>query len=256
MANFKQQACSNFKNSGIEPYHLALLFQQTDIDDDFFIEQGVSYKPVLEQILHSEIDVDRMDYLKRDSYFCGAYYGLMDFDWILKNMSLHIEKNQAFLAVKSPALYTIEDFLLGHHHMHLTVYLHPKNMIYDEMLLKYFNHPECRFSFPPKAEEYIFFNDPKLYNDLYKDSASIEWARRIIYNTPYKNLFQIQYTLKDQKQSEEKASRITEELKNTLFPIFPKDPLPILQDLSVKTADIKSILLIRIPKKPLHWKKM
>ena len=207
---------------GIHPQWVTALFQNTkeDKEDDFFKEKGISYKPLLEQIIHSEIDVDRMDYLKRDSYFCGAYYGLLDFEWILKNLSCYITGGQAFLAVQTPALYTIEDFLLAHHHMRLMVYWHPKNVIYDEMLRRYFQDSQCSFVFPTQAQEYHFFNDPFLYKHLKEDSQTIDWARRIIDNDPYKHLFQIQYTSGSQKQSQERLKKAIHLLDKNSIPFI------------------------------------
>ena len=218
----KDEVSNILTNMGICPQWVTAFFQNTKVneEDDFFKEKGISYKPLLEQIIHSEIDVDRMDYLKRDSYFCGTYYGFLDFEWILKNLSCYITGGQAFLAVQIPALYTIEDFLLAHHHMRLMVYWHPKNVIYDEMLSRYFQDPKCSFVFPTQAQEYIFFNDPFLYKRLEEDSETIDWAQRIIYNTPYKHLFQIQYTSSGQKQSQERMQTVIQLLDKHSIPFI------------------------------------
>ena len=221
----QESSISNILNRiGILPEHIIALIRPETAKNcsSYFTDKGVNYQPILEQIIHSEVDVDRMDYLKRDSYFCGAYYGNLDFDWILKNLSFHIEKNQAHLAVKSPALYTIEDFLLGHHHIHLAVYFHHKNIIYDEMLLKYFNSPLCRFFFPVKSCEYISFHDSSLYSALEKDKSKISWAQRITDNNPYKKLFQIQHTPSQSAAIKQKIEKMTRRLKENSIDFIKK----------------------------------
>ena len=234
----------------VPPKLVAAFFQKNFSEDDFFKSQGVSYFPLLKQILHSEIDVDRMDYLKRDSYFCGAYYGYLDFEWILKNLSYHIENHQAFLAVKSQALYTLEDFLLGHHHMRLMVYWHPKNVIYDEMLLKYFQSPECSFSFPTQAEEYIFCNDFLLYQHLKEDSKINSWAERIICHSPYKSVFQIQYTSNNQKSGEEKAQTVRSLLDKNSIPFISKKSISHIAEAFNKKFEHPIYVIDSYSKKP------
>ena len=199
------------KKTGIAPE--AVLSLIACRPSSYFTLKGIHYQPVLEQILHSEIDVDRMDYLKRDSYFCGAYYGYVDFEWILKNLTFTIEEGRAFLAVKQTALWAVEDFLLGHHHMHLVVYYHRRNVIYDEMLSRYFKDSECSFEFPKSAQEYLFFNDDKLYDCLRQDASKIKWAERIIENKPLHRVFQNQYAKKDKEKSEKKTKLAAEALK-------------------------------------------
>ena len=195
---------------GIHPHWVTSIIQQNNNDtDSFFVDQGIDYKPLLEQIIHSEIDVDRMDYLKRDSYFCGTYYGHVDFDWMIKKLSHHIKDQKAYLAIEQSALYTVEDFLLGHHHMHLAVYFHHKNILYDELLKKYFEHSDCQFQFPTDALSYIECTDDKLYECLKKDASNIQWAKYVVEQNPYKNLFNIQYTTSEKKQAQKQFEDIT-----------------------------------------------
>ena len=61
------------------PLHIACLIDKTlDCQDDFFIVNGLDFRPILSQIVSSELDADRMDYLERDAYFCGTNYGRIE----------------------------------------------------------------------------------------------------------------------------------------------------------------------------------
>ncbi len=76
------------------------------------------------QIVSSEIDMDRLDYLLRDSQSTGAAYGQIDWRWLLKNARIWNDK----LVFKETALTVIESMLLGRYHMNIAVYWNPKNV--------------------------------------------------------------------------------------------------------------------------------
>jgi HD superfamily phosphohydrolase len=178
------------KFSDIDPYHVACLIDTNlPVKDDCFIVQGVDFRPVLSQLVSSELDVDRLDYLERDSYFCGTNYGKIDMEWLVQNMTVHIKDGKAYLALNRRALYSFDDFLISRHHMHLMVYFHHKSIIYEEMLNRYLTSPDCTFFLPADIQEYTKYNDYKLYEHL--ASVKNEWARRIAARTPYKVLIEM-----------------------------------------------------------------
>ena len=76
----------------------------------------------LGQLVSSQLDVDRMDYLLRDSLMTGAKYGIFDLEWIIKS----IEINQAddHLYVSAPGVYAVEDYLQARYYMYRQVYFH------------------------------------------------------------------------------------------------------------------------------------
>ena len=140
----------------ISPIHVACLIDKSlTCPDDFFVDQGIDYRTLLSQMVSSEIDVDRMDYLERDAYYCGTSYGKVDLHWLIANLTMHIKNDEAYLALNRRALYTFDDFLLSRHHMHLMVYFHHKSVIYEEMLYRYFTSKDNQFALPSNIEEYI-----------------------------------------------------------------------------------------------------
>jgi hypothetical protein len=62
----------------------ALVSPDVALDDDFFIEDGIDLRPLLSQLVSSELDVDRMDYLLRDAHFAGVSYGKFDLERMLR----------------------------------------------------------------------------------------------------------------------------------------------------------------------------
>ncbi|MBI3543867.1 MAG: HD domain-containing protein [Deltaproteobacteria bacterium] len=200
----------------IEPIHIACLINEDIVcPDDFFVVGGVDYRPILHQFVSSEIDVDRMDYLTRDSFHAGVSYGKFDIAWLLANLTHHIVDDKCYLAVGHKAIYTFDDFLISRHHMFLMVYFHHKSVIFDEMLGRYLRSSDCDYEIPSDVESYVFFDDYHLYTHLSRSKNS--WARRIYHKNPYKMLAEFHSGIPSgaANEREQKAlqEKITGELK-------------------------------------------
>lgn len=180
---------SNFFQDINPIYIVALIDRSIKVDDDFFIDGGIDFRPVLSQIVSSELDADRMDYLERDSYFCGINYGKIDRDWLIQNLTFHVQQGKAYYALNRRALYAFDDFLISRHHMHLMVYFHHKSIIFEEMLNLYLMSPECTFKLPSNITEYTTYNDYKLHEHL--STQTNIWARRIANRRAYKVLVEL-----------------------------------------------------------------
>jgi len=76
----------------------------------------------LAQLVSSQLDVDRMDYLLRDSLMSGAKYGVFDLEWIIK--SIEINAADDHLYVSAPGIYAVEDYLQARYYMYRQVYFH------------------------------------------------------------------------------------------------------------------------------------
>lgn len=181
------------KFSDISPMHISCLIDKSLIcPDDFFIDQGFDYRPILCQLVSSELDVDRMDYLERDSYFCGTNYGKVDVHWLINNLIPYEKDGKIYLALNRRALYTFDDFLISRHHMHLMVYFHHKSIIFEEMLNRYLLSKDCSFSIPANIHAYTKYNDYMLYEHL--ASVKNEWAQRVALRRPYRMLIELHNT--------------------------------------------------------------
>lgn len=169
----------------IQPEYVACLIDKNlQCDESYFTDGKINFRPILSQIVSSELDADRMDYLERDSYFCGINYGKIDKDWLQQNLTLHIVNHKAYLGLNRRALYAFDDFLISRHHMYLMVYFHHKSIVYDEMLNRYLSAKDCKFVLPANIKEYISYTDYKLYEHL--DTVDNQWAQRIAQRRPYR----------------------------------------------------------------------
>ncbi|BAU11193.1 metal dependent phosphohydrolase [Leptolyngbya sp. NIES-3755] len=92
--------------------------------------------PLISQLVSSQLDCDRLDYLMRDSYFTGASYGRIDLDRILMAMRYDPVTQQLVVARKGMA--AIEHYLIVRFFMYSQVYNHRKNVAATWVLLKIF----------------------------------------------------------------------------------------------------------------------
>ncbi|MBC7890348.1 MAG: HD domain-containing protein [Ferruginibacter sp.] len=88
-------------------------------------------KKFLYQLISGQLDVDRMDYLTRDSFFSGVSEGVIGYDRILKMLTVH----NGELMVEEKGIYSIEKFLVSRRLMYWQVYLH-KTVLCAEQMLK------------------------------------------------------------------------------------------------------------------------
>jgi HD superfamily phosphohydrolase len=88
------------------------------------------HKKYLYQLVSGQLDVDRMDYLTRDSFFTGVIEGAIGYDRILKMMTIH----NGELMIEEKGIYSIEKFLVARRLMYWQVYLHKTVLSAEQML--------------------------------------------------------------------------------------------------------------------------
>ncbi|MFC1786625.1 HD domain-containing protein [Halobacteriota archaeon] len=98
--------------------------------DPSIISKLILGETPLGQLINSELDADRMDYLVRDAYYTGVAYGVIDYLRLIYEMELRDE----WLVVKEGGLQTAESFLVSRFLMHPTVYFHHVSRIGEAML--------------------------------------------------------------------------------------------------------------------------
>jgi len=87
-------------------------------------------KKFLHQLVSSQLDMDRLDYLKRDSFFTGVTEGVIGSDRIIKMLNVHNDQ----LVVEEKGIYSIEKFLIARRLMYWQVYLH-RTVVASEQIL-------------------------------------------------------------------------------------------------------------------------
>ena len=89
-------------------------------------------KHFLHQLISSQLDVDRLDYLCRDSFFCGVTEGSVASARILKMMNV----KDGRLVVEAKGIYSVEKFLVARRLMYWQVYLHHTSVAAEQLLIK------------------------------------------------------------------------------------------------------------------------
>lgn len=128
---------------------------------------------ILVQMISSQLDADRMDYLLRDSYFSGTTYGKFDLSRILR--TLRIVNNR--IVFKYSGVQAIENYILARYHMYWQVYYHPTARAYEQILLNIFKRMEDLYHDGYQFETDLRFLKPFLDNQwTYEDYLLLDEA--------------------------------------------------------------------------------
>lgn len=136
---------------------------------------GTHPNPLLKQLISSQIDADRMDYLLRDAHFSGTPYGYFDADRLLRVM--RVRDNN--IVYKSSGINCIENYVLGRFHMYGQVYYHPVSLGYEAMLTLFLRRmkdlylKDYKFNFPIEEIEPFFLDKPCNVREYVKLDDSI-----------------------------------------------------------------------------------
>ncbi len=101
-----------------------------DLAIDIFTDQYPRH--FLHQMISSQLDVDRLDYLCRDSFFCGVSEGTVASARILKMLNVVDDS----LVVEAKGIYSVEKFLVARRLMYWQVYLHKTSVAAEQLLIK------------------------------------------------------------------------------------------------------------------------
>lgn len=96
------------------------------------IFEGTHPKKFLHQLVASQLDVDRLDYLKRDSFFSGVSEGIVSSERIIKMLDVHNDE----LVVEAKGIYSIEKFIVARRLMYWQVYMHKTVLAAEYLLMK------------------------------------------------------------------------------------------------------------------------
>ncbi len=95
------------------------------------IFEGTYPRAFLHQLVSSQLDMDRMDYLKRDSYFTGVVEGLVSASRIIKTMTVVDDR----IVVEIKGIYSVEKFIVARRFMYWQVYLHRAVLAAENMIV-------------------------------------------------------------------------------------------------------------------------
>ncbi len=97
----------------------------------------------LGQIVSSQLDADRMDYLIRDSLMTGVKYGNFDLEWVIKSLEIDEENDRIY--VSAPGIYAVEEYLQARYYMFRQVYFHRTLRAGESLLRSLFRRALLRY---------------------------------------------------------------------------------------------------------------
>ena len=101
------------------------------------LSHGDDEHPLLRQIVSGPLDVDKQDYLLRDSYFCGVQYGQFDIDQFQRSLRRERSSHGVdSLAVHASGLHVVEQYVMAKYYMTTQVYRHKIRLVTDQMLTR------------------------------------------------------------------------------------------------------------------------
>jgi len=130
-------------------------------------------KKFLYQLVSGQLDMDRMDYLTRDSFFTGVQEGNIGYDRLLQMLNVHEDK----LVIEFKGIYSVENFLIARRLMYWQVYLHKNVICAGEMLIQIVRRARdlCQqgVELPISKPLYFFLSQTLTAKDLKKNGAEI-----------------------------------------------------------------------------------
>ncbi|MGF7140891.1 HD domain-containing protein [Roseimarinus sediminis] len=124
--------------TGVTHEQLSLmLMEQLNMEMNHQLDMAIAifrnqyHKKFLHQLVASQLDMDRLDYLRRDSFFSGVVEGTIGSDRIIK--MLNVRNDQ--LVVEKKGIYSVEKFLLARRLMYWQVYLHKTVIVAEQLLI-------------------------------------------------------------------------------------------------------------------------
>ncbi len=165
--------------------------------------------PLLCQLINGEIDVDRMDYLLRDSYFAGVPYGKFDIERLIGSLSCCLEESsgQFLLAIDGEGVPSYEIFLLARVHMFSQIYFHKSLGAYIYYLKQAIAKSEIPFHIDGSLQKYLYLTESRAIEEIRK-ARHKKWSGKIHERIPAKNLIRVVNREKEKSEQIEEIRRI------------------------------------------------
>ncbi|PIR69898.1 MAG: hypothetical protein COU47_00475 [Candidatus Niyogibacteria bacterium CG10_big_fil_rev_8_21_14_0_10_46_36] len=143
--------------------------------------------------ISGDIDIDRMDYLLRDSYFTGVPYGNYDAYWLINSFGVIERKGEYITSIFEAGVHSFEYYLLARYNMFTQVYFHKTVRCFEYYLKEAFSTREIDYPIPSDLEEYVMLQDTTFFELLYQyaETHPFSWSGRLIARKPAKRVVRI-----------------------------------------------------------------
>ncbi|MDX9917198.1 MAG: HD domain-containing protein [Gudongella sp.] len=152
--------------------------------------------PVYSQLMHSSLDADRLDYLLRDSFQTGVRYGLVDYEYLIRLLDIHIDyqiwdSQKNIVVWNKKGQHVLEHFLMSRYFLYSQVVGHKTSLAFESILklmfLKLIQKQRLKMNSYDEILEkidsmdFIHFNDNMLYHSLHEYSKGDDKEFNLLY---------------------------------------------------------------------------
>jgi HD superfamily phosphohydrolase len=212
-----------------------------------------THNRVLSDIVSSQLDADRLDYLLRDSHFCGVTYGEYDFRWMLNCMTIVNSSHGERLGLTYKGVGVVEHYLMARRLMTRNIYHHHKKLALEFMLIKLLAYlAESVDHYEPFAKIKTtrlgrFLQKVNGFNDKIKNNSQSESLRQDFLQenfADYKELCDYDVfaiiRLLSQLNDNHSATQLAKRIQSRLMPKIIKLDNVDIQDLQHQVTEFKN----------------
>lgn len=173
------------KDYDITPELICSIYKGENIENPDFM--------FLRKFMDSELDCDKMDYLLRDSLYCGVSYGKFDLERLINTLTIwKNDEGILHLAIEKGGMHAFEEFVLARYFMFTQVYFHKTRRFLDNMLFSFLKSTLKEGKYPKDINEFLEYDDVTISELIREKSKENECAERLlkrkimscIYETP------------------------------------------------------------------------
>ncbi len=172
--------------------------------------QAPTLQKILKSLVSGEVDCDRMDYLLRDSYYCGVAYGTFDLDWLISSLGLAEQDGKFLLTLSENGVRAFEDTLLARYHMIDQVYFHKTKAGFTHYLEEAIRTKEADLTIPTDPYAYAGLRDGQVIEKLFaaaKDEKNY-WSHHLMRRIPAKRILRFQTAKAEDRETLKKLEEI------------------------------------------------
>ena len=220
---------------------------------------ATSAEGFVQELISSPWDVDKMDYLLRDSHYCGVQYGTFDLNRLLNTLTLdgEAETGSLKLAIDEGGIHALEAFVLARYYMFTQIYFHDVRRAFDLILTDFIaellqqEYPSGRYPSKGCISEYLQWDDSRVLNHAARlaDPESRNLAWRIINRQHPKAIFET-----EDSPDSGISRRVERELVQDVKSNFPDTTFWL--DKAVDHPDRFRVeeMMVRFPGSPPVWR--
>lgn len=138
-----------------------------DVFEDGYVTPDFQF---LQGFMDGELDCDKMDYLLRDSMFCGVSYGTYDLERFISTLTVYKSEKTMKLAIEKGGIQALEEFILARYFMFIQVYFHKTRRYFDKQLVKALKVILPEEHYPESTETFLEWDDNRVMYELKKST--------------------------------------------------------------------------------------